>query len=278
MPMHSGHMPPTPPRFSSSESHHARRMAESFGFDPERYERARPSYPQALADRILAASPGAHVLDVGIGTGISSRGFQAAGCRVLGVEVDTRMAAFARQRGLEVEVAKFEEWDSAGRVFDAVIAGQTWHWIDPVAGAAKAAEVLRPGGRLAVFWNVMQFPSDLSESFASVFQRVLPGSPFAAGMTGGVAAYSGQFTKAADGMREAGGFGEPEQWRHDWERSYPRDEWLDVIPTAGGFDQIPPGKLEEILAGVGAAIDARGGTFTMSYAAIVVTAARTDLA
>jgi SAM-dependent methyltransferase len=64
------------------------------------------------------------------------------------------MADFARRRGLEVEVAAFEAWDPAGRAFDAVVAGQTWHWVDPIAGAAKAAEVLRPGGRLAVFWNV----------------------------------------------------------------------------------------------------------------------------
>jgi hypothetical protein len=32
--------------------------------------------------------------------------------------------------GLEVEVAAFETWDPAGRVFDAVIAGQAWHWVD----------------------------------------------------------------------------------------------------------------------------------------------------
>ncbi|MGH9066920.1 MAG: hypothetical protein ACRD0J_05460 [Acidimicrobiales bacterium] len=46
---------------------------------------------------------------------------------MLGVEVDARMADFARWRGIEVEVAKFEEWNSAGRSFDAVVAGQTWH-------------------------------------------------------------------------------------------------------------------------------------------------------
>jgi hypothetical protein len=48
------------------------------------------------------------------------------------------MAEFAHGRGFEVEVAKFEDWDSQGRIFDAVVAAQTWHWIDPVAGAAKA--------------------------------------------------------------------------------------------------------------------------------------------
>jgi SAM-dependent methyltransferase len=253
-------------------------MAESFGADAERYDRTRPSYPQAMVDRILAASPGHEVLDVGIGTGISSRGFAAAGCRVLGVEVDPRMAEAARRRGFEVEVAKFEEWVPATRRFDAVIAGQTWHWVEPVTGAAKAAAVLRPGGRLAVFWNVMRFPADLVESFAAVFRRVLPDSPFARGISGGLAAYSGQFTKAADGIREAGAFGEPEQWRHDWGRSYTRDEWLDGIPTAGGFDQFPPEQLQELLAGVGAAIDAGGGGVAMEYATMVITAARADRA
>ena len=127
--------------------HKARLIAESFGTDAEGYDRARPGYPAALVARIVAASPGSGVLDVGCGTGIAARQFQAAGCTVLGVEPDARMARFARFRGLPVEVATFEAWDPEGRRFDAVIAAQSWHWVDPVDGAAKAARVLRPGGR-----------------------------------------------------------------------------------------------------------------------------------
>jgi SAM-dependent methyltransferase len=231
-----------------------------------------------MVDAIVTASPGRDVLDVGTGTGIAARQFQAAGCRVLGVEVDARMAEFARNSGLEVEVAKFEDWGPAGRSFDAVVAGQAWHWVDPVAGAAKAAEVLRPDGRLAVFWNVFQPPPDLSGAFAAVYDQVLPASPFSRGTSGGLEAYSGQFKKAADGVRRVGAFGEPEQWQFDWERSYTRDEWLEQVPTSGGHNQFPPGKLEELLTGIGAAIDAVGGSFTMGYAAVVVTAARTAAA
>jgi SAM-dependent methyltransferase len=280
MPVYSGRMttlPPEPTPFSVSESHHARQIAESFGSDPQRYDRTRPRYPQALLDRIVAASPGPDVLDVGIGIGIAARPFQAGGCRVLGVEVDPRMAEFARQRGLDVEVAKFEDWDPAGRTFDAVIAGQTWHWVDPVAGAAKAAAVLRPGGRLAVFWNVFQPPPDLSEAFAAVYRRVLPDAPFAWWPSGGLATYSAFLTKAVDGMREVGAFGTPEQWQFDWQQPYTRDELLDQVPTFGGHSQFPPGTLEELLAvaGIGAAIDTAGGSFTMGYTAVAVTAART---
>jgi len=47
------------------------------------------------------------------------------------------------------------------------------------------------------------------------------------------------------------------------------------VPTAGGHSQIPPAKLTELLAGIGAAIDAVGGSFTMHYLTVAVTAART---
>src|SRR5277367_2285237 len=138
-----------------------RRVAESFGADAGRYDRARPGYPEAMVDRIVAQSPGREIVDAGCGTGISARLFQAAGCRVLGVDPDPRMADLARQGGTETEIAKFEDWDPAGRTFDAVIAGMAWHWVDPAAGAAKAAAALRPGGRLAVFWNAFDPPQEL---------------------------------------------------------------------------------------------------------------------
>ena len=134
---------------AASEPHRQREVAESFGVDPALYNRARPAYPEALIERILAATPGRDILDVGCGTGIVARQFQAAGCTVLGVEPDTRMAKFARGKGVEVDVATFEAWEPAGRMFDAVVAGTEWHWIDPVAGAAKAALVLGRGGVLA---------------------------------------------------------------------------------------------------------------------------------
>ncbi|MET8162090.1 class I SAM-dependent methyltransferase [Sphaerisporangium sp. NPDC005289] len=258
-----------------SEPHHARQIAESFGVDAERYDRARPRYPEAMVRRIVAGSPGPDVLDVGIGTGIAARQFRDAGCRVLGVEPDERMAGFARRGGLEVEVATFEAWQAAGRAFDAVIAGQAWHWVDPVAGAAKAARVLRPGGRLAVFWNVYQPEPEIGEAFAAVYRRVLPDAPITQSEASDADPYSAITAKAEDGVRQAGAFGEPERWRFDWEQPYTRDEWLDQVPTTGLHTRLPSDTLREVLDGIGAAIDAVGGGFVMRFATVVVTAART---
>jgi SAM-dependent methyltransferase len=256
-------------------------VAESFGADAGRYDRTRPRYPDALVDRIAATSPGSDILDVGCGTGVVARQFQAIGCTVLGVDPDARMADVARRSGVEVEVATFESWDPAGRQFDAVIAGQAWHWVDPVAGAAKAAQVLRPGGRLAVFGHVFQLPAELADAFVTIYRRVVPGSrsdlqPTGSSIDPYVDAYEALAAKAADGIRRAGGFSDPARWRFDWERSYTRAEWLDQMPTFGNLTHLPPDTLTDVLNGVGAAIDAIGGSFTMPYATMAVTATRTD--
>lgn len=258
------------------EPHLYRRAAESFGSDAERYDRSRPRYPDAMVEAVVSASPGPEVLDVGCGTGIAARQFQAAGCRVLGVDVDERMAEQARRYGVEVEVASFESWDPAGRRFDALIAAQAWHWVEPVAGAAKAAEVLRPGGRFAAFWNVAQPPPEAAEAFAAVYARVMPDNPFVRRAASPAAGYSALFDKTADGLRRAGAFGEAEEWRFDWERYYTKDEWLDVLPTQGLHAGLPPETMRRILTGIGEAVDALGGGFTMQYTAVVATAARTD--
>lgn len=265
---------------SATPSHRYRQVAEGFGADAGRYDRARPGYPADLIGRIVAASPGRDFLDVGCGTGISSRLLAAAGCRVLGLDPDPRMAERARLGGTETEVAKFEDWDRAGRSFDAVTAAQAWHWVDPVAGAAKAAAALRPRGRLAVFWNSFDPPRELGQAFAEAFQRVMAGSGSGGGTGSSIwtrpalDTYRIMGGGAADGMRAAGVFAEPEEWLSRWSRPYTRDEWLDFLPTAGGFGRIPENLQQEILAGLGAAIDAVGGSFTMGYDTLAVTAVR----
>ena len=275
--------PPNPPRAEphtaeqhTAEPHRHRQIAESFGTDPERYDRTRPRYPDALIERIVAASPGPYLLDVGCGTGTATRQFRDAGRTVLGVEPDARMAEFARATGLDVEVATFENWEPAGRAFDAVVAGTAWHWVDPVLGAAKAALVLRPGGLLAPFHHVSEVPRPVAEAFATVYQRVVPDAPFdLRSLRQGLDLFQPFFDKVADTIRAAGAFGEPEQWRFDWERSYTRGEWLDQLPTTGAMTRLSPEQVAEVCDGVGAAIDELGGDFTVSYNTVAVAATRT---
>ena len=71
-------------------------------------------------------------------------------------------------------------------------------------------------------------------------------------------------------MRQAG-FGEPEQWRYDWERHYSRDEWLELLSTHGGMTALSEDQRAEVLAGVAPAL---GDGFTLPYATVAVTARR----
>ena len=259
-----------------------RRVASSFGGVAEAYDRARPRYPDALIASVADAArrvapPGTppRVLDVGVGTGIVARQLRAAGCDVLGVDVDERMAEVARRDGIDVEVGRFEEWDPAGRVFDAVTAGQTWHWVDPAAGAARAAEALRPGGELTVFWNAGDPPPGLAAAFAAVYQEVLPGSPMAAaGTTSAADGYAPMVAAAAAGVRGTGAFAEPREHRSTWERTYTRDEWLALVPTTGLATRLPAETLRAVLDGLGAAIDAAGGSFVQQGFTLALSAAR----
>ena len=254
--------------------HHHRSIAESFGDDATRYDRSRPRYPQALADAVLAGLTGRRVLDVGIGTGISALPFREAGAEVSGVEVDPRMAELARSRGFAVDVSRFEDWDSGGRFFDAVIAGQTWHWIDPVAGAAKAAHVLPSGGRLAVFWNVGDPDPEIAAAFADIYRSVDTGLPFTPWVAQALDGYDAITSNTIDGISTSGAFAEPRRLRFDWSTAVTRDAWLDLVPTMGGHNRIPADRLAELLARSARVIDDHGGSFTMYYASVAITADR----
>ena len=277
---YGGRMPTSPSHGSAAAPaaapHSRRDMAESFGVDTDRYDRTRPPYPDALVDRIVAAAPGRDVLDVGCGTGIAARQLRAAGCTVLGVEPDARMADHARRDGLEVEVATFESWDPRGRTFDAVVAATAWHWIDPVKGAAKAAGVLRPGGLLTAFWHVFALPAEVADAFAEAYERAVPDAPIdVRAMRTPMAAYQKMADTTVQGLTEAGGFGTPEHWRFDWERTYTRDEWLDQMPTSGALTRLPEDKLAALLEATGEAIDRLGGSFTLPYTTVAVAATAT---
>ncbi len=251
------------------------------------FDRTRPAYPEHMIKRLVSTAPGRDVLDVGCGSGIEARQFQAAGCTVLCVEPDAEMAEYARGTGVTVEVDTFEPWETAGRMFDAVVAGTAWHWVDPVAGAAKAARVLRPGGLLAPFHHASLTPPELADAAgmavpawstrsADAYRRVAPTSVYDhdGRRIPALDLYQPMFDLMAEGIRQTGDFGEPEQWRFDWGQTYPKDDWLRSLSTQGALAKLPPEERTEVLAAVGAEIDRMGGSFTMSYATIAVVAAR----
>jgi len=250
--------------------HDDRTRAQSFGSDAARYDRARPSYPDGLVD--FLAEGRQDVLDVGCGTGIATRLFASRGCRVTGVEADPRMASFARATGLTVETARFEDWDAHDRRFDLVIAAQAWHWVDPVRGAAKAADVLRSDGRIGLFWNVAQHDPSIQDAFDAQYASLgLDLDQHSVELGRG---RDDRFPLARDGLTSVHAFDHIEQREYEWAKEYTTASWLDHLPTHSDHAALPPDTLAQLLEGIGRVIDDHGGRFGVSYRTVLVTALR----
>lgn len=244
-----------------------RDRAESFGAVAEQYDRARPTYPPQLIDALLQHRP-ASALDVGCGTGIASALLRDRGLAVLGVEVDPRMAELARAKGIDVEVARFEDWERRGRRFELLTAGQSWHWVEPFAGAERAAQALVPAGRIGLFWNFGGPPQEVQELLDPIYAELGPEQESPAQRAGA----RGEAT--LEGLRQSRAFTEPEVQSFPWRTTYDTRSWLDQLATQSNHQTLPPQRLSALLDALREAIDGVGGGFEVDYRTLLVTARR----
>jgi SAM-dependent methyltransferase len=130
--------------------------AAGFGRSADAYERGRPGYPAAairwLAGRVPLRA-GVTVMDLAAGTGKLSRPLAATGARVIAVEP---LAGMRRAIGSEIETLEgtAESIPLPDSSADAVTVGQAFHWFDGEVALAEVHRVLRPGGALALLWNM----------------------------------------------------------------------------------------------------------------------------
>jgi SAM-dependent methyltransferase len=255
-----------------------RERAKLFGREAERYDRSRPGYPASLIDEVVGSSPtGLSVLDVGCGTGIAARLMAERGVHVLGVELNVEMAEIAERHGISTEVAAFEDWDPAGRTFDRVISAQAWHWLDLPASTEKAASVLRPGGRLCVFWSMGYQPDDLADALLAAYQRVMP--PDGPNLVIGYAANrstdpTADLSVVVDTMRARDDLAEPAAQTFPWRRRYTRVQWLEQLESHSDHAALTPQLRQDLFEEIGSTIDRFGGRFEMTYVATLICAAR----
>ena len=95
------------------------------------------------------------MLEVGCGSGQLTRGLVARGLHVTALEPGTSLMALARQNlegagAVEFVNAQFEDALLPREQFAAVFSASAFHWVDPKVSWQKAADVLAPGGTLAL--------------------------------------------------------------------------------------------------------------------------------
>jgi SAM-dependent methyltransferase len=132
---------------------------DAFGRTAREYELGRPEWPEELLERVIAdlgLGPEATVLDLGAGTGKLTRALVPRFARVITVEPDDAMRAVLEEvvPGAESRAGSAQAIPLDDDEVDAAFSGEAFHWFASPETIDELARVLRPGGGLAIFWNI----------------------------------------------------------------------------------------------------------------------------
>lgn len=137
-----------------------------FGLNPEAYDAVRPEYPAWIYERLRDSSAlvdGLATLEIGAGSGLATRRLLEHGADpLIVIEPDARFAPLLESilassaADCRLIRASFEDAQLDHAAFDLVAAASAFHWIEQSAGLRKIFYLLRPGGYVALWWNVFQ--------------------------------------------------------------------------------------------------------------------------
>lgn len=138
------------------------------------YDSGRPEYPSPAVERLAAVlrlRPGRTVLELAAGTGKLTRALRPWGARLVALEpVSAMRARFAENLpGTSLVGGRAEALPFSGGCADGVAVGQGFHWFRADTALDECARVLRPGGVLALVWNVR----DERHPFMAALTRLL---------------------------------------------------------------------------------------------------------
>ncbi len=148
------------------------------GFDrgADAYERGRPGYPASAARylaRVLRLGPRRTIVELGSGTGKFTRAILPLRSAVVAVEPTPGMRrVFARELPQVLLLPGTAEGiPLPDGIADAVVVAQAFQWFRHREAMREIARVLRPGGGLALVWNVRDESSDWSRRVSRIIYR-----------------------------------------------------------------------------------------------------------
>jgi SAM-dependent methyltransferase len=217
-----------------------------FGKTASDYGRYRAGYPPELYQRLEAfgiGTAGQRILDLAIGTGFLGRGFALRGCHVTGIDLAVPLMLEARRLDGEAQTAmryvrgNVEALPFHTASFEAVTAGQAWHWFSRDRAASEAYRVLKSGGHLVIaHFDWIALPGNVVEATEALIVKHNPEWKI-----GGAPGIYPRWPRDAS----IAGFRDIETFSFDVMTPYSHEGWRGRIRASAGIAaQLPPDRVE----------------------------------
>ncbi|MEM8602641.1 MAG: class I SAM-dependent methyltransferase [Cyanobacteria bacterium P01_H01_bin.121] len=246
------------------------------------YAQTRPRYPIAFLERVadLAQLPAnACVLEIGCGPATATVDLAKLGYTLHSLEPAPDTFAIAQQicadyPNVTLYNTSFEEWslESEGAEskpellrFDAVIAANSWHWLTPTIAEPKAAQLLKPGGRLILLWNtVPQLDASVFQRLELIYQTLAPN----------LGGYETPEQRAArlktfeDRIQASDSFNliATTSWRS--QRQYTAPDYVGLLSTLSPYIALEPEPRQQLLTALQAALEQVPQSLETGYTSI----------
>jgi SAM-dependent methyltransferase len=214
----------------------------------------------------LGLRPGRVVVDLAAGTGKLTRRLVPTGARVVAVEPLAEMREQLARVMSDAEVldGTAEALPLEPASADAVTVGQAFHWFDPERAASEIARVLRPGGALALVWNIRDLSDPLQKRINELLLPVRRDTP---------SEHEQPWRAVLDATPL---FGPSEERSFPWVQSHTTEELADRIASVSFVARLEPPAREELLARVRAEVEELPQPFDFRYRTDVLVFPRGD--
>jgi ubiquinone/menaquinone biosynthesis C-methylase UbiE len=245
--------------------------AGAFGAMAEEYQRGRPGWPAGAVAALLGRFGSGTVLDLAAGTGKLTEVLASLADDVVAVEPVDGMRRVLEERlpGVRALAGTAEAIPLPDASIDAAFVAEAFHWFDVRRAAAELARVLRPGGGLAVMWNVSDGddPPWMTEVLDLVRERKFEGS--------------GETRRDTVPWREAleaePRFGSLDDEEIAHEQRTDRDRIVAMVGSFSAIGSLPEDRRTAALAAVRDVLERHGiDEATLRFKAMVTSAERLD--
>ena len=203
----------------------------------------------------LELGPARVVADVGAGTGKLARLLVPTGARVLAVEplAEMREVLAARSPSVEVLAGSAEQLPLGDASVDAVTVAQAFHWFDAPAALLELGRVLRPGGALAVLFNIRDLGDPLQEELNGLLRPYHAGQP---------SEHEQPWRADVDASPL---FGAGEHRSFTWVQPHSREELVERVASISFVAALEPEVRAQLLERVLGLVGERGEPFPFRY-------------